>query len=59
MLQMAVLPGPAPQKSYDPGSTTNLPPFRNGFLAQVKESTAGEDGRKDGAAAQENLWIER
>lgn len=56
---MAVLPGPAPQKSYDPGSTTNPPPFRNGFLAQVKESTAGEDGRKNGAAAQENQWIER
>lgn len=54
MLQMAILPGPTPQESYDPGLPTNLPPFRNGFLAQVKESTDGENGRKDGAAAQEN-----
>lgn len=51
---MAILPGSTPRKSYDPGSTSNLPPFRNGFLALMKESNAGEGGRKDGAEAQEN-----
>jgi len=48
LFQIAVLPGlTLSQKSYEPGSPTNLLPCKNGFLAQVKESRAGEDDKKD------------
>lgn len=50
LFQIAVLPGlTLPQETYGPGS----PPCKNGFLAQMKESMASRDSRKDSRNSKE------
>lgn len=47
LFQTAFLPGlTLPQKTSELGSPTDLLPCKNDFLAEMKESLAGEDGRE-------------